>query len=309
MREEQTQLLQSGQIQCASAAKFMRICTLDRKGKPVRRQADVYAEFLDGAGERKRLVVQAKHYKHAISLPVVDSLSGMLASLEQPCQGMLITPSRYQSGAAPVATSLDLQACILTRTKPEHFIDEKIPGVNISLKFHMFTADNFQVQLEPNLPDDVVEKFSADNNNNRELYDENGVLIGTMSMLTNDIEKMLIESGQTEFYRTFVIEPNPFVKILGHDGFVRITGIRGKFKRELRHVERIQKQASYLFHRLNDNETLLFDNNLEVFPLNTKDQISSPWIDMRGIFPEWFNKKGELLVTTSAVAAEQANEQ
>jgi hypothetical protein len=60
---------------------------------------------------------------------------------------------------------------------------------------------------------------------------------------------------------------------------------------------------------LNDNETLLFDNNLEVFPLNTKDQISSPWIDMRGIFPEWFNKKGELLVTTSAVAAEQANEQ
>lgn len=260
---------------------------IDRKGKPLMRQADVYAKFPQSG--KKSLVVQAKHWTSPIRLPIVDSLVGMMFSLKEPCEGMLITPTRYQRGALLLAQQLGLELCILRRTTPKDFKDGRIPEIDAEIVMMGYLSDKVQVfiprEQAQRFPSELKE-LSSLQPEEVQLYSSSGDLIGTMVDLHKIVQSKFQSKLTYDEYAEFSIEPPVFLKLAGT--LVELGAIRGQFSRRELYRQKIQNKVTHVFARLNTREVYLVDQKKELTIPGENITAQTGWIDMKKYFPHWF---------------------
>lgn len=262
----------------------------DSSGKPVVRQADVYAEFADQ--QALSLVVQAKNWKSPIQLPTVDSLSGMLASLAQKHQGMLVTSSRFQRGAVLVAKQQGLELCVLRRTTPADFSDGKVPEINGHIRMIGYYSDKVQIrvptesfcnheialkELGKTKPADVL------------LYDEAGQNVGTMDDLHSLIHRRFHRSRDYDCEQEFEVCVPLFVHV--NDQPVRILSISGRFSGRELCRKSFANKISHVFGSLNSGDIFLVDMYRRVLKPGEDLSAETEAIDMKEYFPHWFGEE------------------
>lgn len=252
-------------------------------GAAVMRQVDVYAVFDDC--NFQPLVVQAKNWKSPIGLPIVDSMNGMLSSLEQKCRGMIVTPSRYQSGAVSVARQQGLELCVLRSTQDIDFAKGKIPVVKGEVS--VFVTVSEQVQINVCIGDfekytDELKVLASIDPDDLSLFNESDVLVGCMSDLHAYVHSRFPRSENYSFSKKFVINVPLYLQVQGAK--IRIYGFSGNFSnREVGRMSYFNK-ITHLFHSQFSDKVFLIDELHRVLVPGEQLSAVTECIDMRNIF-------------------------
>lgn len=261
----------------------------DLAGRSVMRQADVFVE-LTSDQKSESLVVQAKNWTSPIRLPIVDSLSGMLSSLDGSHRGMLVTPSRYQKGAVLVAKQQGLELCVLRESHSKDFSDGKIPeltgevvmvgtyseNVQIHVSQEAYLAYENELRIVGSKPPEAVDIFDAD-----------GQCIGNFADIHKLIHDQLNSTGSYDYSDEYTTSQPLFLKI--HGLLIEILRIRGRFLRKELCRRTFSNKVTHIFGSLFSEEVFLVDRERRVIAPGEEFSAATEWIDMKEHFPHWFD--------------------
>jgi hypothetical protein len=262
-------------------------------GAAITRQVDVLAQFV-GAEHQQDLVVQAKNWNHPISLPVIDSLSGMLISLEKPHRGMMVTSSYFQKGAILVAQQQGLELCVLRQSRAMDFSEGKIPTIDAQLHLMSTRTDDVQLMIKPSDLELFGELFkNAQNANPTEvkLYNEAGDEVGTMAELHQLAHKELEAEREYDEFREYRTKPRVFLR--ANDHLIEIIAFRGRFSRKEVYRKKLANTLTHTLAKLNSQEVFFLDTKGKISTAGEEFSESTEWIDMKKYFPDWFKEKTE----------------
>lgn len=259
----------------------------DEKGKPLMRQVDVFVDFHDKSN--KPFVVQCKNWKSAIPLPIIDSLVGMLSTLEQPCRGMFVAPSNYQKGALLTARHKGLELCILRPTMPTDFAERKIPSIDAWVTLRGIKSDQVQIEIPTTFSrkhSKKIRRLAQLKPGDIPIYDVDCKQIGTLEKLHDDVHERLGRERDYDEYQCCSPDQRTFLKI--NRDFGEIIKIRGRFKAESLEKKRMKNSISHIFGSSSTEEVFLIDEKRNVIKPGEEFSAETDCFDLKKHFPEWF---------------------
>ncbi len=263
----------------------------DEDGKRLKRQVDVFANYEDKA--KRPLVVQAKGWKPSqpVSLPVVDSLSGMLSTLSKKCDGMLITSSRFQSGTIPIANANRLELCVLRKIQKSDLQPERsLPKISSTLTMIGRTATGLMFRMDQNLSSDERHELEISNLEDIELSDDAGAVLGSFEQIIECVFGLLgREAALAE--RHYAFNKPLFLRCGSMKRVVRIYAFKAKFQERIIVHSRLANSFTHYFESVTHHDKYLVDQHRSLVSLGDPLTAETPWINMERLFPEWFEAK------------------
>lgn len=259
----------------------------DDDGRAVMRQVDVLAEFEDG--KEKDIVVQCKNWTSSITLPVVDSLVGMLSGLQRSCKGIFVTPKGYQSGALRLALQQGLELCILRRTTASDFKNNEIPTIDGWVIMRGIRSDDVQIEIPIEFSKKYSEEFKLIGKRSPDelpIFDVSGTKIGTMNDLHREVHNHL---GLTNEYDEALLctpEPRTYLKI--NDDLVEIVKLRGRFTGKNLERKVLRNSLAHVFGNMNTGEILFVDEKNRLSKPGEDLCAETECFDLKQYYPHWF---------------------
>lgn len=120
------------------------IASRDKRGRPRKRQIDVYWEVERG-GHVFRVCIQAKDWKRKISLGQVDAFRSVLDDIAGQPRGIMIASNGYQAGALDYARARGIDLLVLEPTDAGNkSIKVRFAGYNITpTQFRIFADEEW----------------------------------------------------------------------------------------------------------------------------------------------------------------------
>jgi len=256
-------------------------------GEPLMRQVDVFVEFEDKS--QSPFVVQCKNWTSAIPLPIVDSLIGMVSTLEQQCRGMIVVPNRFQKGAVVLAKQVGLELCILRPIKATDFADRIIPKIDAWAVMRGLSSDQVQIEIPiafSKIYAKQMKRLSKVEPVEVRTYDSNGDQIGTMKDLHDAIHKSFNSEKDYDEYLTCEPIQKTFLKINNDLG--EILKIRGRFRGKCLEKKRLKNSISHIFGSSRSEDVYLIDEKRNVIKPGEEFSADTGWFDLKKHFPHWF---------------------
>lgn len=118
------------------------------KGTATTNQIDVVWDFRDAAGQARRIIFEARHYKDPIKQGRLHELSNVVRDIqndERPVAGIMVTTSGYQKGARAVASTYGLLVLEMREPTPADLKD-RVLQVNVTLHAQLPVVEGLRVQ-------------------------------------------------------------------------------------------------------------------------------------------------------------------
>ncbi len=115
-------------------------------GKATENQIDVLWDFTDAAGERSRVVFEARSYRRRIDkgrLHAFRSVVDDIQDSDRPVTGVMVTTTGYQRGARSVASTYGLIVLEL-RSPTDADLQGRVSSIHVSIVMRTPTVENVQ---------------------------------------------------------------------------------------------------------------------------------------------------------------------
>lgn len=266
----------------------------DSRNKPIKRQIDVLAHFEDGE-HKKALVIEAKDWKRAVPMPMVDQLVGKIATLKDDCQGMIITSHRFTKNAVRLAKHSGLLLYILRKTQPQDFVDKTIPEIKAKVIGRAFKIRNEKIRMAPDVPEQLKVKVASilkKRDSEIQICNSEGECLATLEDIHLKIRDDLEKLGQIETDFLLPFAPNTFIKV-ENGQLAGITEIFGHFTSMEMGEYDLQNRFDYILVSETEHELLFLDMNMEVKQIGDELAATTEIIDLKKFFPDSFPDEPE----------------
>lgn len=260
---------------------------VDERGRAVMRQVDVLTEFEDS--NEKAIVVQCKNWKSSIPIPIVDSLVGMLSSLQRSCRGMFVTPKGFQKGALRVALQQGLELCILRRTSAKDFTNNAIPTIDGLVILRGIRSESVHIEIPIECSKKYAEELRIIGKRSPDelpIFDVSGSEIGTMNDMHREVHDHLGISKDYDEALLCTPQPRTFLKINGD--LVEIIKLRGRFIGKNLEQKPMRNSLAHVFGNINTGEILFVDEKKRLSAPGENLSAETEFFDLKKYFPHWF---------------------